>query len=194
MIHTTLNFLAAYLTKEIEKRSAAGPKAVLASLPKEPDDNTDDKIFVTLYSIEEEKVLKSHAAYFPDAAHPNRIHLHNPEIRLNLWVLFTAQFKKEDYESALRFISQLVTIFQGKYVFEETDFTTAEKAAGLEKIVLELHSPNFDQNNQIWQTMGSKMVPFAIYKVRIVVMLDKEAPHVRSSELVQGIDLELKHK
>lgn len=194
MIDVSLNFIKRILTTQIEARTTAGPEVELASLPKDPDLNDKDKIFVTLFNVEEDKTFRNLPVYSVDSGDATKMNLKNPVITLNLWVLFTAQFAKARYESALKFISLLITIFQGKNVYEDMDFTVAERNAGLEKIILELNSPNFDQSNQIWQTMGSKMVPFVLYKMRLIVILDKEAPVIRSTHIVQGIDLSLSNR
>lgn len=194
MIDVALNFVKRFLTDEIAARATAGPEVALSSLPKDPDENNKDKIFITLLNIEEEKTLRNHPVYSTDIVTSTKLNLKNAEIRLNLWVLFTAQFDKERYESALKFISLIITIFQGRYVFEDTDFNTDEKDAGLEKLIVELSSPSFDQNNQIWQTLGSKLVPFALYKVRMIVLIDTEAPVIRSTNIIQGIDLSLTNR
>ena len=194
MIDTTLNFVKRFLTDEIAARATAGPEVVLSSLPKDPDDNTKDKIFITLLNIEEEKTLRNHPSYSTDPGNATKLNLKNAEVRLNLWMLLTAQFDKDRYESALKFISLIITIFQGRFVFEDTDFNTEETEAGLERLIVELCSPTFDQNYQIWQTLGSKLVPFALYKVRMVVLIDKEAPIIRSTNIIQGIDLALANK
>jgi hypothetical protein len=191
MIDVSLNFIKRVLTTQIAARTQAGPEVTLSSLPKDPDDNSKDKIFITLFNVEEDKTLRNYPAYTVDAGNSTKLNLKNAEVRLNLWVLFTAQFGKDRYESALKFISLIITIFQGKYVYEDTDFTAQEKTAGLEKLILELSSPSFDQSNQIWQTMGSKMVPFVLYKVRMAVILDKDAPVIRSTNIIQGIDITL---
>lgn len=194
MIDVSLNFIKRILTTQIEARTTAGPEVEVASLPKDPDANDKDKILVTLFNVEEDKTFRNLPVYSVDSGNAAKLNLKNPVISLNLWVLFTAQFAKTRYESALKFISLLITIFQGKNVYEDVDFTVAERTAGLEKIILELNSPNFDQSNQIWQTMGSKMVPFVLYKMRLVVILDKEAPIIRSTHIVQGIDLSLSNR
>ncbi|MCD6063154.1 MAG: hypothetical protein K0R82_1065 [Flavipsychrobacter sp.] len=194
MIDVSLNFIKRILNTQIDARTTAGPEVELSSLPKDPDTNSKDQIFITLFNVEQDKTFRNLPVYSVDPGNSTKLNLKNAEITLNLWVLFTAQFKKDNYESALKFISLLITIFQGKNVYEDVDFTAAEKTAGLEKIILELNSPNFDQSNQVWQTMGSKMVPFVLYKVRMIAILDKEAPIIRSSSIVQGIDLSLSNK
>ncbi len=90
MIDTTLNFVKRFLTDEITARATAGPEVVLSSLPKDPDDNTKDKIFITLLNIEEEKTLRNHPSYSTDPGNATRLNLKNAEVRLNLWMLLTA--------------------------------------------------------------------------------------------------------
>ncbi len=189
MIDVALSFIRDYILTEIS--GTAG--VIISSLPKDPDgDNHTDNIFITLLNIEEEKVIKSQAAYRPYS--DTSVRLYNPEIRLNLYLLFTAQFQKITYISSLKYISQVITIFQGKNVFTNDDFTVVSPPdynGGLQKLIVELYSPTFEQNNQIWQILGSRMMPFVLYKVRMITLIDPDGDYVRQTEIVQGININL---
>ena len=202
MIDKTLKFLQERIKAQFVSHAVTNaPEVILSALPKDPDSNPDDKIYITFLNMEEEKVLKNLATYQPLPSDPTKIGLMNPEIRLNLYVLITAQFSPARYETALRYISQIISFFQGQYVFEESDFALASSTSptgtdfsGFEKLIVELFSPSFDQNNQIWPTLGSKLVPFALYKVRLVALTDKDAAPVSTTAEVQGIDFNLHRK
>jgi hypothetical protein len=183
MIDVALTFINDYIVSEI----SSSVTVKVASLPKDPDSNTTDNIYITLLNVEEERVIKSQPAYKPYSN--SAVRLYNPEIRLNLYLLFTAQFSPSQYLSGLKYISKVISIFQGKYVFTTDDFGTTY--AGLEKLIVELYSPTFEQNNQIWQILGSRMMPFVLYKVRMVSLVDTDDDYVRQIEIVQGINFDL---
>jgi len=189
MIDVALSFLRDYLTTEID--SSVG--VTISSLPTNPDtDNTTDNIYITLLNLEEERVLKSQLKYRPYSN--TAVRQYNPDIRLNLYLLFTAQFQKMNYLTSLKYISEVITIFQGKNVFNWEDFTTVcppDYAPGLQKLIVELYSPTFEQNNQIWQILGSRMMPFVLYKVRMITLHDTDGDYIRQTEIVQGINVNI---
>jgi len=196
MIDVALTFIKDYLVAEF---TGSGVGVSISSLPKDPDtDNSSDNIFITLLNLEEEKVIRSQPAYKP-APFPftdTRVRLVNPEIRLNLYLLLTAQFKKENYLSSLRYISKTIATFQGRNVFTKDYFASMIPPGdypGIEKLIVELYSPTFEQNNQIWQILGSRMMPFVLYKVRMIVLEDDydDDDFVREVPLVQAINTDI---
>jgi Pvc16 N-terminal domain len=197
VLDTSLHFIKDYIGKQFTAHGViAPPNVVVASIPKDLDTVSAEKIYVTLVNIEEEKIFKSQAEYKPLASNPSVIGLMNPEIRLNLYVLISAIFKSPEdrYVQSLKFLSQIITFFQGKNVFEDTDFTQAEKDAGMEKIIMELQSLSMDQINQMWQILGSKLAPGVLYKVRIVVMRDALAKEVSRTAEIKSIGIDIQRK
>ena len=92
MIDVALNFLKKYIDKKFQGTIGA-PDVIVSDVPKDISEIDGDRIYVTLINIEEEKVLKNLPTYQNS---PNgSIQLMNPEIRLNLYVLVSAIFKKD---------------------------------------------------------------------------------------------------
>ena len=114
---------------------------LLGNITKETD-ITNDKIFLSLVQVEEEKVLK-------EVNHRRRVNpgddfftTINPEIRLNLYVLVTYQYNTKNYEEALKQLSNVIITLQGKNVFTKPDFTNPAYEQ-LEQIVVKKSSPGF---------------------------------------------------
>jgi hypothetical protein len=40
--------------------------------------------------------------------------------------------------------------------------------SGIEKLVVELHQLNFEQQNNLWAVLGAKYLPSVLYKVRAI--------------------------
>lgn len=197
MLDTTLNFIKKFIDKKfVEHGVISPPQVIVASIPKDLDTVSSEKIYVTLINIEEEKIFKPQAEYKPLASNPGVIGLMNPEIRLNLYVLVSAIFKSSDdrYQQSLKFLSQIITFFQGQYVFEDPDFTDDEIESGMEKVIMELQSLSMDQINQMWQILGSKLAPGVLYKVRLVIMKDKLATEVGRSAEIKSIGIDIHRK
>ena len=128
----------------------------------------EDQIGVTLVNVEEERALKSQ---LPQSVYADgrRVVL-EPELKLNLQLLFAANFKQ--YDQGLRQLSLVLTFFQVHTVF------TAERYPGLDpriqRLGVDLISLSFEQLNQLWAFVGAKQLPSALYRVRLVALQDLE--------------------
>ena len=91
-----------------------------------------------------------------------------PELKINLYVLFAANFKQ--YEEALKYISYVLMYFQSHSVFTPEQYSDLDPR--IEKLTAELQSLNYEQLNQIWTFIGGKQLPSVIYKVRMVSLQD----------------------
>lgn len=140
-----------------------------------------DKIGVSLINIEEEKVFKEQQTNFRNAA--GEYEQYNPEIKLNLYMLISANFvnqsSQEDganYGQGLRYLSSVISFFQGKNVFTP-DNTPAMSPAPpdpqVNKLIVELYSYTFEQQYNFWNVVGAKYLPSVLYKVRLVAFQEK---------------------
>jgi len=127
----------------------------------------DGTIGATIISIEEDRVFK---AQLPEYLPVNgRQVVLEPEIKLNLNVMFSANFKL--YEAALKYITYVLTFFQSHPVFHSGEFPALD--GRIKKLAVELQSPSYEQLNQIWAFIGGKHLPSVIYKVRLVALQDE---------------------
>jgi hypothetical protein len=79
----------------------------------------------------------------------------------------------KNYEDALKLISKVVSYFQVSNVF--TNDPGQEPAAndlpeGIHKLVVELFTISFEQQNQVWASLSTGYLPSVIYKVRMLVV------------------------
>ncbi|HNW98470.1 MAG TPA: DUF4255 domain-containing protein [Bacteroidales bacterium] len=167
MIDNALTFIKKYVSEELNSRLGAPVETKIDSISKE---GSSDSLYITLINIEEEKFYKNQNHYRKENVYDSSYKIVNPEIKLNLYILFSAQ--KTDYTEALKQISHIITIFQGKNVFEKDDFP--KEITNLESLIIELYSLSFEQNNSLWQTMGSKIVPSVLYKVKLLSIQDNK--------------------
>ena len=128
---------------------------------------TANNVLLSLVNIEEEKRLKNARNYSQNG---NQIEYANPPINLNLYLLFSASYN--DYETALRRLSQVIEFFQGKKSFTYANspspgiLSTDPDIADL-KMLMEIHTLNFEQINDLWGSLGGKQVPFVMYRARL---------------------------
>ena len=126
-------------------------------------------IGASVINIEEERTLKAH---LPQYTYLNGKHvIREPELKLNLYVLFAANFQV--YDEALKYLSIILTYFQSHPSFTQDEFPSLDSR--IEKLTLELQSPTFEQWNQIWGANGGKQLPSILYKMRMVI-LQPDAP------------------
>jgi hypothetical protein len=124
----------------------------------------EGKIGASIINIEEDRIFK---AQVPETIYKNgqQIIL-EPELKLNLYVIFAANFQKQYYDQALKYISYILTYFQSHLVFTSVEYPTLDSR--IEKLVVELQSLNYEQLNQVWAFIGGKQLPSVLYKVRLV--------------------------
>ena len=170
MLDVALRFLKDELNTYILTRT--GSNTVEVKMSKVVDEAgkyvlDEETIGATIINIEEERTFKSH---LPAYTNVNGQHVVlEPELKLNLYVLFAANFKL--YDVALKYISLVLTYFQSHPAFTPEEFPALDP--GIEKLIVELQSLNFEQLNQIWAFIGGKHLPSVIYKVRMVALQDQ---------------------
>jgi hypothetical protein len=124
-------------------------------------------IGVALLNIEEERIFR---AQIPEYSTVNGQHLvQEPEMKLNLHLLFAAHFQL--YDQALKYISYVLTYFQSHPSFTSVAYPALDSRIG--KLVVELQSLSYEQLNQVWAFIGGKQLPSVLYKVRMVVLQDE---------------------
>ncbi|MBN1301232.1 MAG: DUF4255 domain-containing protein [Melioribacteraceae bacterium] len=125
---------------------------------------TDNTLGITLVNVEEERVVKSQKAFSIESN--GQVSRLNPEIKLNLFVLISANFS--DYDKGLQYLSAVIRCFQSNNVF--THENTPEMDSTLEKLIVELFTLNFEQQNHLWGALGAKYVPSVLYRVRLITV------------------------
>lgn len=122
----------------------------------------NDSLGFSLVNVEEERVVKSQKTVF-QASNGQVSHL-NPEIKLNLFVLITANFS--NYSTSLEFLSGAIRFFQSKNVFDHQNTPRLDPA--IQKLIVDIYTLNFEQQNHLWGALGGKYLPSVMYKVRLI--------------------------
>lgn len=130
-----------------------------------------DSVSIMLVRIEEETTLRKPDVYsrVSDKGVHQKV---SPEIRMNLWLLFVSRFPN-DYSSALLYLSRLISYFQNHRVFNQEDWP--ELKPNIPRLVLELVTPSFSEQNEIWGSLRAAYQPSAVYKMQMIVFEDNEA-------------------
>ena len=136
-----------------------------------------NRLGLSLINIEEEKIFKEQRSSFVNAQ--GLAQKYNPEIKINLYILFTANYTSSmaendgvEYLEGLKQLSYVLSFFQGKNVFTPDNSPTLENT-GVQKLVVELFSYNFEQLYNFWTVLGAKYLPSVLYKVRLIHFQDE---------------------
>ena len=126
--------------------------------------DTDNSLILSLVNIEEDRILKSQ---LPTVEKINgQVAKINPEVKLNLYLLFTANFN--NYKESLKFLSHIVSFFQINNVFTPGSHPTLDPA--VRKLIVDMHTVSFEQQNNLWGSIGAKYMPSVMYKLRLIVI------------------------
>ncbi len=134
-----------------------------------------------LINLEEENTLRT-ADPYQRVLTNGRVQKIQPDIRLNLYVLFVAHYKQ--YEDSLKYLSLIIRYFQNHRVFEHHN--TPELSATIEKLILELITLPFSEQNEVWNALRATYHPSVLYKVKMLVYQDQEAvesPTITETEI-----------
>jgi hypothetical protein len=139
-----------------------------------------NKAILSLVNIEEDRFSKS-----PDNFRKvdDKIQYKNPKIFLNLYLLFAVN--KSDYSEALKLLANVIQFFQYRFVFDLQNSPNLDPK--IERIIMDLHSLNFEQMNHLWGILGGKYLPSVLYKMRVVGIEDETAD--ASAEPIKEIEI-----
>lgn len=132
---------------------------------------------MSLINIEEERVNR---AQQPEIIRGENgaLGYANPEIRLQLHLLFVANFK--DHDDSIKNISSVISFFQSNNVFSPKKHPELDE--NIKKIIFELGSYGFEQLSYIWGVLGTNYRPSVIYKMRLVTI--QEGLQQRSGAII----------
>ena len=94
----------------------------------------------------------------------------SPDIRLNLYVLFVAHFKR--YDISLRYLSQIIQYFQRYHVFDHD--SAPDLNQNIDKLVMEMVTLPFSQQNEVWSVLRVSYHPSVLYRVKMIVFEDAD--------------------
>lgn len=181
MLDSAIRFLADELNLYLKRQTASGVVEVV------PGGLTDDAgkwavaeggIGLALVNVEEERVLRAqvpeHTLQF------GRLVARQPDLQVNLQVIFAVRPRAGSYLPALKYLSYILTYFQARPVFTNDEYPALD--AEISKLSVELLSYGPEQLNHLWAYLGTKYLPSAVYRVRLLALQDS-APFVVGSPI-----------
>ncbi|MBG6132816.1 hypothetical protein IWQ47_004354 [Aquimarina sp. EL_43] len=162
----TNQYFQGILGPSTEKYAALGNIAKIVEGGDTTDEEGGSGIVITLVNIEEDRISKN-----PDGIYRqgDKVIRSNPEILVNLYVLFSANLT---YTTALSRISSVIQCFQSNNFFTVPKFPSLDE--DIMKLHIELYTMNFEQINHLWSTLGGKYLPSVLYKMKLIPISDKD--------------------
>jgi hypothetical protein len=169
MIDLTLDYIQKILNQHLKnKNPESANKVVLSNLVENDGSLTEDKIVVFLLQIEEESSLKN-SGINKLMSNSNFSNIGSP-MYLNLHVFFCMNFQKKNYFEGLKYLSLIVNFFQTNKIIKLP--SSAGFSNDFDKVTVELCKTSYDQLSNIWSAIGAKLMPSALYQIRLVNMKD----------------------
>ncbi len=169
MIDISLKFIRDEINKYLDPLNSGTNNVDLQNITKVIDhpSDTESKIFLSLINVEEDRISRNPENF---RKIDNKVVYKNPKIHLNLYCLFTPTHS--EYETALKQLSSVIQFFQFTNVFTHENTPTLD--SGIDKLIFDLYSLNFEQLNHLWGMIGGKYMPSVLYKMRMI-MLEESA-------------------
>lgn len=172
MINEALDFLAVQVNEYVQRKTGYSNKVKLGKLYGSGGNELSgsDTIICQLVNVEEERIGKAQLPIAPPVG--GSFPVRNPEIRLNLSVLFAGNPSEEGegYKNVLELLSLVVQFFQGKHVFHTEN--SPDLSPELGQLIVELYPLSMENQNYLWGSLGVKYRPSVVYKVRLIKVLD----------------------
>lgn len=168
MIDKTLNFLAAELNGFLGARFPSKEEhAVVAGLSASDGTSAakiENRLVLSLVNIERETAA---SAIGITARSDGSYARYQPPLHLNLYVLVSASFNS-NYGQALQFLGIALGFFQARTNFDA--LSGAGFPPELDRLSVEIVSLSIQELNNLWAILGTKYLPSALYKVRMLTL------------------------
>jgi hypothetical protein len=137
-------------------------------------------VSLLLMNTEEEKILRPADRHAATDGSGNRRRI-QPEIRLNLFVLCVARYRR--YEEGLAQIGRILQYFQIHPVLDRE--SAPELSERICRLGIELRTLPFSEQNELWSSLRTTYHPSVLYRVGMVFFRDERiAPSTALEETV----------
>lgn len=126
-------------------------------------------VTLLLINVEEERVLRNADPYVRvnESGVAERV---QPDIRLVLYLLFVGRFKQ--YDASWDHLSMILEQFQSERVLDRA--SAPDLPVGVEKLVFELVTLGFAEQNEVWNALRTTHHPSILYRVKLLAFRDRK--------------------
>ena len=180
MIRDVLDFTREQLNNHFRDKNGLVAEDIVSFMPFNDDQNYEFKtgqVTPLLVNLQEEKILRSQDTIIKHK--DGTFSKVNPEINMVLQVLFVSKFGT--YLNSMEYLSEIISYFQSNKVFGKQALRDSGFDS-LNKLVFELISMPFNEQNEVWNAMRTHYLPSVLFRVTMVSFKDQ------SPKKVQGIN------
>ncbi|WP_130734439.1 DUF4255 domain-containing protein [Flavobacterium sp. J27] len=191
MIHTTLGILKDKLNEYFGLKTEAESNLIKFIVANNNDPVTfiNDSVTPFLINISEDRKFRNADIYSGKIQNGIRTQV-NPEIRIELLVLFVSKFN--DYSQSLKFLSYVIKFFQANRVFTQQN-TPELSDENIEKLTIELVTLPLEEQNQVWHSLNTSYLPSVLYRVRLLSFLDDSTIEAAGDQ-IHNLQINIKEK
>ncbi|MEM0999905.1 MAG: DUF4255 domain-containing protein [Bacteroidota bacterium] len=173
MIHTVLGVLKEQLNAYYKIKAKVDDDLVkfIDSGSNDPVSFTNNAVTPFLINVSEDRTFRKPDQFRGITQNGIRTQV-NPEIRIELLVLFVSKFS--DYAQALNFLSYVIKCFQARRIFNPRN-APALSGENIEKLILELVNLPLEEQNQVWHSLNTSYLPSVLYRIRVLTFLDDDS-------------------
>jgi len=132
-------------------------------------------VSILLINLEQENILRADDPYSRIRAN-GMAQKGNPEVRLNLYLLFISHYTK--YDDTLKNLSAVIQYFQGHRVLNHQN--SPQLSEDIEQLLIEPVAITLSEQNEIWGTLRLPYHTSILYRVKSVFYRDEEPSGVVS--------------
>jgi len=180
MIDVALAYLRLMLDQHLSMQFGMGRNvAILNGLSNADGPQSErnrNKVVITLINLQHET---NRPAYGGQRRESDAVSFVNPPVYFNLDILVSANF--DDYGESLKFLTATIGFFQKNVTMDRASHPGLP--AGIAALKFEIENSAYEQNQNVWTSMGVSYLPSIIYKIRHVAVQSDQvsgvAPIVR---------------
>ncbi|MCG8551065.1 MAG: DUF4255 domain-containing protein [Desulfobacterales bacterium] len=189
MINTILELVTGSLNRYLKNRFEFSEHMVVLSSLVEPDGSmapaTDNKLVISLVGIERD-TCASTTPVVNTKKEGGAAAKARPGIRLNLYIMASANFSATNYNEGLKILSHAIEFFQKNPVFTRHNIPDMDPMIG--KLVFSMENLSIRDLSSLWSVISNKYVPSVLYKIHVLVIETESV--VGRIQTIEGEDIQ----
>ncbi len=152
---------------------------------------TDNSVCMTLVKIAKDANNMSNPVHTVRVG--NQVHVSSPDIRINLYVLFSASYadgQEKNYKESLKRLSGVISFFQAKSMFSSENTPRLPPEYG--NIVMEIYNEPIEEQSYLWGMHGGQYRPSVLYRLRALMVQDEQV--IRTHESDRSVERDIDEK
>ncbi len=148
----------------------------------------ENKIILTLVDVSQESTMVNGSVHREAGA---GFLSKQPDLHLNLYILFSAYFNSMNYAEALKYLSATIAFLHAKPILNTSNSPNLASTE-IEELRFSIQHQDSNSRNNLWSTLGAKYMPSVMYKLRMLTITDDSIR--QQVESIREIDIDTKRR